>query len=110
MGIAYVKYGDNIPDLTTTIKDCTTNLPVDLTTATSASIRITPAAGGPAAVNAVATILSPPTSGRLQYTWAGPALAVGSYYIEWNVVYTALNKTYPSNNYNLLVVVPRLAA
>lgn len=108
--IFYIKKDDILPALRTTLTDSSTGLPVDLTTATSATVRIVKAGATTATVNAAATIVSPATSGKLEYAWnAGDTDEVGDYYIEWTVNFgVGYPKTYPSSTYNLMTIVPRL--
>lgn len=105
-----LKQGDRTPALRTTLTDQTTGLPIDLTTAVSAVFRMRKADATTLLINLPASIVSPPTAGKLEYAWnSGDTDTVGDYYVEWEVNYGAGNvKTYPSADYNLITIVPKL--
>lgn len=107
-GVLRIKQNDTYPKLSTVLRDPVTQLPIDLTLATSAALRIRKADSTVLHRSAVATIVDPPTSGKLEYAWqAGDTAEAGDYYVEWSVFFGYGNvKTYPHNDYNLLVIVP----
>lgn len=110
MSCFYLKQGDMTPALRTTLTDKETGLPLDLTAATAARIRVRKADATALLFDRVASIVAPPTSGKLEYAWqAGDTAIAGDYYVEWEVSYGLGNvKTYPSADYNLITVVPKL--
>jgi len=107
-----LKAQDRLPALRVTLLDSATGLPIDLTTAVSATIRFFRTGQTTSLFDAPVTIVSPFTSGILEYAWnIGDTDTPGNYYAEWNVVYAGnYPKTYPSTTYSIVIIEPRLPA
>jgi hypothetical protein len=103
-GVYVYKVGDTVPSLRTTILDCDTGLPADLTSATAASMRVyradyTLSFSRLAALLPGGVIDSP--------LFPGDFTAPGTYLVDWLVTFGAGQiKRYPSDDYDLIAVTP----
>lgn len=102
--VFYVKQGDNLPSVTTTLLD-PDDAPVDLTGATVEFRMVKPGT----TVTGTASVNSPPTAGQVTYDWdTGDTDEWGGYALEWIVTQGADVQTFPSDAYNWVDVVPNL--
>lgn len=102
--VFYVKQGDNLPSVTTTLLDPLGD-PVDLTGATVEFRMVKPGT----TVTGAASVDSPPTAGQVTYDWAATDLDEwGGYALEWVVTQGTDVQTFPSDGYNWVEVVPNL--
>lgn len=95
----YVKQNDTAPSLRATLKDGN-NTVINLTGA-SVRFHMRAIGGTTTKVNSAATVVSPATSGIVQYNWtASDTDAVGSYQAEFAVTYSDSSiETFPNNGY-----------
>jgi len=95
----YVKQNDTAPSLRATLKDGS-NTVIDLTGA-SVRFHMRTVGGTSAKVDAAATVISPATSGIVQYNWvAADTDTIGSYQGEFEVTYSdSAIETFPNNGY-----------
>lgn len=95
----YIKQNDTSPSIRATLKDGDGNV-VNLTDA-SVRFHMRTIGGTTTKVDADASIVSPNTSGIVQYDWAASDTdTVGSYQAEFEVTYGDLSvETFPNNGY-----------
>ena len=105
-----IKQGDILPKLRATLKDGTGAV-IDLTLATSVRLIVKNYAGQEV-VNANTTIVSPPTSGIVEYAWitANTATA-GSFRGEFEINFsTGQVQTVPNDSYITIQIIPQLGS
>lgn len=95
----YVKQNDTAPSIRATLKD-SDNTVINLTGAT-VRFHMRTIGGTTAKVDSAATVVSPATSGVVQYDWvAADTDTVGTYQAEFEVTYSdGTIETFPNNGY-----------
>lgn len=98
-----LKQGDRLPTLSAVLLDGT-GAPIDLTAA-SVVFRMRPRGGGTLKVNAAASIVSPATSGTVQYQWAAADVdTAGLFDGEFAVTLAGLVRTVPASGFVLVSI------
>lgn len=95
----YIKRGDLLPNVSTTITD-SNGAPVDLTGASVVFIMRGPWDSTPT-ISAAASIINPATNGQVVYTWTGTQTATpGSYRAEFRVTFpSGAVQSFPTNGF-----------
>lgn len=95
----YVKQNDTAPSIRATLKDGDDDV-IDLTGAT-VRFHMRTIGGTTAKVDSAVTVISPATSGIVQYDWvADDTDTIGTYQAEFEVTYSDSRiETFPNNGY-----------
>lgn len=103
-----IKTGDLYPPLIATLTDSAGV--VNLTTATSVTLRMTNRIGANVIDDAVCTVTNA-ASGEVQYDWrAGDTDAAGIYYCEFHVTFAGvMPTTFPNDSYHIVEILPSLS-
>lgn len=105
-----IKAGDRLPKLRQVLTDGA-GAPLDLTSVTAVAFRMRPQRGGAlVSLSGSAAIVSPATSGTVEYSWGTTDTAtVDDYFGEWVLTYAGpVTRTVPAPGYVSVRVEPVL--